>query len=183
MNEKEKMGSKIRYLRKSKELSLSELAQKIDKTSSYLSQIERGLAEPSLQALREISGALDTPIFYFLVDEKKYNKIVRKEERKRVRFPDSNLSVELISASANKQIEMLEASLEPGAKTNNKPITHEGEECILVKKGRMKINVGDEEYNLKEGDSIYLLSGMSHSIENTSKNELVFILALTPPTL
>jgi quercetin dioxygenase-like cupin family protein len=108
---------------------------------------------------------------------------VRKEERKRVRFPDSNLSVELISASANKQIEMLEASLEPGAKTNNKPITHEGEECILVKKGRMKINVGDEEYNLKEGDSIYLLSGMSHSIENTSKNELVFILALTPPTL
>ena len=183
MNEKEKMGNKIRQLRKSKELSLSELAEQISKTSSYLSQIERGLAEPSLQALREIAGALETPIFYFLVDEDNYNKIVRKEERRKMSFPDSKLSIELISASANKQIEMLEARLEPGAVSNNQPVIHQGEECILIKKGEMKICVGDEEYNLKEGDSIYLLSGIPHTVENTGNKDLVFISAITPPTL
>ena len=183
MNEKEKMGSKIRQLRKSKELSLSELAQEISKTSSYLSQIERGLAEPSLQALREIALALETPIFYFLVDEESYNKVVRKDERKKMSFPDSNLSIELISASSNKQIEMLEARLEPGAISNSQPTTHQGEECILVKRGELKINVGDEEYRLKSGDSIYLLSGIPHKLENIGEEELVFIIAVTPPTL
>src|SRR6056297_2051552 len=87
MTDNLKMGKKIRYIRKKKKLSLSALASKIDKTSSYLSQVERGLAEPSITALREISRALDVPIFYFLIEDKKHNAVVRREDRKTLKFP------------------------------------------------------------------------------------------------
>ncbi len=183
MNEKEKMGKKIRNLRKASALSLAELAQKIDKTSSYLSQIERGLAEPSLSALRQISEALNTPIFYFLVDEKEYNTVVRKDERKKLEIPNSNIDIELISASRNRQIEMIEATLEVGAETTREEKTNEGEECILVQKGELQIEIGDEEYHLLEGDSIYFLSSLPHRISNVGNEELVFISAITPPNL
>lgn len=183
MNEKEKMGKKIRNLRKSSNQSLADLAEKIGKTSSYLSQIERGLAEPSLSALRQVSDALNTPIFYFLVDEKEYNTVVRKDERKMITFPNSNISVELISASRNRQIEMIETTLEAGEKFSREENTHEGEECILVKKGELNIMIGKEEYDLNEGDSIYFLSSLPHNITNTGEEHLVFISAITPPNL
>ena len=183
MNEKEKMGKKIRDLRKSSGFSLAELANKINKTSSYLSQIERGLAEPSLSALRQISEALNTPIFYFLVDEKEYNTVVRRDQRKKIDFPDSNIEIELISSSRNRQIEMLEAKLEKGEKSTRGKNTYEGEECILVKKGQMNMVIGDQEYDLNEGDSIYFLSSLPHEITNIGEDELVFISAMTPPNL
>jgi len=50
--ENKKLGSKIRKLRISKGMNLSNFAKKIGKTSSYLSQVERGLASPSIMALR-----------------------------------------------------------------------------------------------------------------------------------
>jgi len=183
MSEKKKMGKKIRNLRKDSSMSLAELSQKINKTSSYLSQIERGLAEPSLNALRQISEALDTPIFYFLVDEKDYNTVVRKEERKKIDIPKSNLDIELISASRNRQIEMLEAKLDVGEETTRTKNQYQGEECILVKSGHLKIEIGNEKYNLNEGDSIYFLSSLPHKISNVGTEELVFISAVTPPNL
>ena len=181
MNEKEKMGKKIRDLRKASALSLAELAQKISKTSSYLSQIERGLAEPSLSALRQISKALNTPIFYFLVDEKEYNTVVRKDQRKKIEIPDSNIEIELISSSRNRQIEMIEATIQAGEESSREKDTYEGEECILVKKGQLDIEIGDEEYELHEGDSIYFLSSLPHKISNKGEEELVYVSAITPP--
>ena len=183
MSKKKKMGKKIRNLRKESSMSLAELSQKINKTSSYLSQIERGLAEPSLNALRQIAEALDTPIFYFLVDEKDYNTVVRKEERKKMEVPGSNLDIELISASRNRQIEMLEAKLDVGEETKREKNTYQGEECILVKNGKLKIEIGREKYNLKEGDSIYFLSSLPHKITNIGEEKVVFISAVTPPNL
>src|SRR6056297_2993123 len=143
MTDNLKMGKKIRYIRKKKKLSLSALASKIDKTSSYLSQVERGLAEPSITALREISRALDVPMFYFLVDNEKHNDVVRFKERKGLQFPGSHLKFELISPDLNHQMEMIEARLEPGASTCEAPLSHPGEECTLVVNGKMRIQVGD----------------------------------------
>jgi transcriptional regulator with XRE-family HTH domain len=72
------LGNRIRKLRISRGINLTAFAKKIGKTPSYLSQIERGMASPSIIALREISKALNVPIFYFLIDDKEQSAIVRK---------------------------------------------------------------------------------------------------------
>ncbi len=181
IKENEKLGKKIRKMRQANGLSLADLAEKIAKTPSYLSQVERGLAEPSITALREIARALDVPMFYFLVDNDDHNFIVRNGERKVLRFPGSHLSFELISPDLNHQIEMIEASLEPGASTIDTPLGHQGEECTLVVEGEMEIQVGDKFYQLKKGDSIYYKASIPHKITSIGEEDLVFVSAITPP--
>jgi len=53
------LGSFIRTQRNLANLSLREMASLTDLSNAYLSQIERGLHEPSVRALRSIAQALD----------------------------------------------------------------------------------------------------------------------------
>jgi len=181
MGDNKKLGHRIRTKRKDRGLSLNQVAEKINKTSSYLSQVERGLAEPSITALREIAKALEVPIFYFLIEEENHNSVVRKSERRKLNFPGSHLTFELLSPDLNRDMEIIEATLEPGAETSEDPLNHLGEECTVVLKGKMYIKIGDKEYNLEEGDSIYYKASLPHKIRSTGEEDLQFISAITPP--
>jgi transcriptional regulator with XRE-family HTH domain len=55
----EALGAFIRTQRKLANLSLRELASLTDLSNAYLSQIERGMHEPSVRVLRSIAQALD----------------------------------------------------------------------------------------------------------------------------
>lgn len=175
------LGDKIRKKRKDKGLSLSQLAQKINRTPSYLSQIERDLAEPSITSLRQIAEALEAPIFYFLLDEKRDEPLVKKEDRKTLLFPDAHQIYELLSPDLNRKIEMIQGRLKPGASTCDKPLSHPGEECTLVLQGEMHIQIGEESYHLKEGDTIYYYFAIPHRISSCGKEDLIFLSAITPP--
>jgi transcriptional regulator with XRE-family HTH domain len=53
------LGAFIRDQRERAELSMRELAKRADISNPYLSQIERGLHEPSVRVLTSIAGALE----------------------------------------------------------------------------------------------------------------------------
>src|SRR3954467_403657 len=55
----EALGEFIRSQRKLAPLSLRDLAERTDVSNPYLSQIERGLHEPSVRVLRSIARALN----------------------------------------------------------------------------------------------------------------------------
>ena len=57
-NTYKKLGAKIDYLRKSKRYSQERFAEKIDISEIYMGQIERGEANPTLEKLIAIAGAL-----------------------------------------------------------------------------------------------------------------------------
>lgn len=175
------IGDKIRQLRLAKDLTLAELAREIKKTKSYLSQVERGLIEPSIKALRMISKALGVPMFYFLMDRKHHRGIVRKEERKRLYFHGSRLTYELLSPDLNHEMEIIRVCLKPGFSTYDTPISHKGEEFIHVLSGKMEIQIMDELLVLDEGDSIYFMGSIPHRTTNISTEDLIFISAVTPP--
>ncbi len=58
----EALGALLRAQRLAAELSLRELAQRTNVSNAYLSELERGLHEPSLRVLRAIAAALGTPL-------------------------------------------------------------------------------------------------------------------------
>lgn len=60
--DKTAIGSVIRRRRKLAHLSVRELAKLSKVSNAYLSQIERGLHEPSLRVLSSIAGALSVPV-------------------------------------------------------------------------------------------------------------------------
>ncbi len=55
----EALGHLIRKQRHQAELTLRELAERTNVSNPYLSQIERGLHEPSVRVLKAIAGALN----------------------------------------------------------------------------------------------------------------------------
>jgi transcriptional regulator with XRE-family HTH domain len=62
------LGQVIRTQRQLSKLSLRDLAALTDVSNAYLSQIERGMHEPSVRVLRSIAEALDIPADSLLRD-------------------------------------------------------------------------------------------------------------------
>ncbi|MDK2820757.1 MAG: hypothetical protein PWP31_722 [Clostridia bacterium] len=175
------LGKKIRELRRERGMSLKDLSEKTSLTSSFLSQVERDLADPSITSLKKIADAMEVPIFYFLLDPEKHSPVVKKEQRKVLRFPQSHVTYELLSPDLNRNMEVIMCHLEPGAINSEEYLTHPGEECIVVLKGVMEVDVGGEIYRVETGDSIYFYSNIPHKLWNAGEEELIFIAAITPP--
>ena len=51
-----KIGSDIRALRRSRNWTLADLAEQLDRSVGWLSQVERNVSEPSLDDIRKIAG-------------------------------------------------------------------------------------------------------------------------------
>lgn len=62
------IGEKLRSAREQSEMSLRELAAKVEMSASMLSQIENGKAFPSVRSMYNIAAALGVPIDYFFPD-------------------------------------------------------------------------------------------------------------------
>ena len=57
-----KLGSKIIYLRKAKSYSQEKFAEKVNISTIYMSEIERGEANPTLEKLKNIADSLEVEL-------------------------------------------------------------------------------------------------------------------------
>ncbi len=78
-----KVGEKIRDARKSKRIRQKVLARMVGISPGALTNFEKGRRRISLDWLQKIAEALDTPMAYFLPDEKEKSKTVPGDPRER----------------------------------------------------------------------------------------------------
>jgi len=175
----DQLGRRIRSLRTERGLTLAGLAARVGITRSFLSGVERGVAYPSLMVLRSLAAALEVPVFLLFTAPETNGMVVRKDARKVIRLPGAPVSYELVSPDLRRKIEMILVRLKPGV--DSSPMAHEGEECALVLKGRVVITVGDVDYELDEGDSIYYDSGLPHKARAAGDEPAEVVSAITPP--
>jgi transcriptional regulator with XRE-family HTH domain len=175
----DELGRRIRTLRTERGLTLTGLAARVGITRSFLSSVERGVAYPSLLVLRSIAAALEVPVFMLFTAPESNGMVVRKGARKVIRPPGAPVSYELVSPDLRRKIEMIIVRLKPGL--DSAAMAHEGEECALVLSGRVAITVGDVEYELNEGDSIYYDSGLPHKARALGNEPAEIVSAITPP--
>jgi transcriptional regulator with XRE-family HTH domain len=186
------VGRKIRVRRLQAGLTLQRLARSVGVSQSLISQVERGLASPSITTLRRIAAALDVPIAaLFLGDEvasrgetDRMGKrlVVRRPERKRLHVPRSKIGYELLTPDLNRKIEFLWIQYEPGSVTHPAPMSHPGEEDALCLEGSVVVTIDGQDFVLNEGDSISFDSGRPHQVENRTDKRAVLISAITPPS-
>jgi transcriptional regulator with XRE-family HTH domain len=175
-------GSMIRRLRKSQNLTLAALADQVGLSLSFLSQVERGLINPSINSLRRIAVALGTPLSHFFEEPASEDgPVLRKEQRRVLVNRDSRLVYQLLSSNHDHRIELLLSRLEIGATSAESPMGHKGEEAAVVLQGECLIEIGDDQYDLREGDSIYINEGKPHRFTNTGKAPLIIVSAISPP--
>lgn len=180
----------LRTLRKEKGLTLAELGAKAGFTPSFLSQLERGLKQPSLDAMRRIANCLGVSILSLLADQMEdrdgnvsknaHCSIIRNGKRQRFSVENKTTVFELITPQTGDDSRRYTmygvlASTEPGMWTNQKPVVHFYEECCYVLGGKMRAFVGEEIYDLEVGDSIYIDGSAPHNYLNTGDEPLVML--------
>lgn len=178
------IGSKIKKIRLKKNMSIAELAEKSDLSPGLISQIERNTVNPSIASLWKLTNGLDISIGSLFEEEKTYepNPVVRKNNRKKMFISNSNAVYELLSPDLNRKIEFLYITIQPNSNNNKDLVSHEGEECGIVLKGKLMVKTDKEDYILEEGDSIYFNSTIPHRYINIGDEECISIWAMTPPS-
>jgi transcriptional regulator with XRE-family HTH domain len=78
-----KVGEQIRDVRKSKRIPQKVLARMVGISPGALTNFEKGRRRISLDWLQKISEALDTPMAYFLPDDKERSKTAPGDPRER----------------------------------------------------------------------------------------------------
>lgn len=176
------LGQRIRTAREQKKLTLDELALKTGLTKSFLSQVERGKSNPSLSSIRLIVQELNIPLVSLFENSTKNlsGVVVRKNKRKNFQLPDSTLNFELLSPDLKRQMEIIRVIAPPDGRSEY--MAHEGEEWGYVVKGRIRLTVGNEEFELEEGDTAYYSSEIPHGWVNETDDEVELIWAITPPS-
>lgn len=182
---------KLKQIRKSKGYTLANLSSRLDCTSSYLSQLERGLKQPSLEMLRRISDCLEVPIFDLLSDDEASNTknkkttdnkydIIRHDNRKKFVMPEILIEYEFITPysadeSDNSRIVGMHSSLMPGKWSCEKPISFDYDVSIFVIQGTAAVSIEEDTFTLGKGDSVYIYSGMHHNFYNSGDTEFIMI--------
>ncbi|MDK2585189.1 cupin domain-containing protein [Romboutsia sedimentorum] len=174
------IGEKISQFRKKQNLSIRNLAKLANVTPSLLSQIERGLSNPSVNSLKSIASSLNVPLFTFFISEvNKKDLIVRGNNRKKVILPGSdNVIYEVLAPEITDNLEFAIMNLAPNTSSCNEPIHHNGYEIAYILEGEVNLYLDDEKFTLYKDDSVKVPIGTNHRWENTSNNESKVIFAV-----
>ncbi|MEM9331695.1 MAG: cupin domain-containing protein [Pseudomonadota bacterium] len=177
------VGNDIRALRKSRSMTLVEFADSLNRSVGFVSQIERGISDPSIADLRNIASLFDVPISFFFGDNTsdpaESRHIVRASKRRRLGNPDEGLIEELLSPDLGGSFEIIRSEFAPGARLAE-PQQRDTEEAGYIISGILDLEINGEWYVLRKGDS-FRFAGEPYRWRNTTKEPVIAIWVVSPP--
>ncbi len=176
------LGADIRALRKGRGTTLEELAATLDRSVGWLSQVERDLSTPSIDDLHKFALAFDVPLSLFFgnpeVPERERGRIVRSIGRRAIGSEDG-LTESLLSPDLTDNFEVIHCVVAPGASSKSS-VKRDTQEVGTIIKGELTIWIGDDRFDLSEGDS-FRVRGEPYRWKNSSRNPAVAIWVISPP--
>jgi transcriptional regulator with XRE-family HTH domain len=177
------IGRSLREARHRRGMTLKAVAELAGVTESFLSQVERDIASPSIATLRRIATALGTSIGEVLDSPVPHAHLIRRNQRRTVGYPGLGARDEFLTDGAGARLQVIESLVQPGGGTGPEAYAHESdEECVVVLEGCLDLWVGDEEYRLEAGDSIRYSSRIAHRNRNPGRGTARVLFILTPPS-
>jgi transcriptional regulator with XRE-family HTH domain len=188
------LGARIRQAREATGLSLREVARRVQVSPSFVSQVERGKANPSVGTLYALVSVLGTSVDELMGDQdaapgrnrmaptgqpraasgsdgrtawsRVEVPVQRAEGRRRVQM--SGVTWERLTHDDDPFVDFLEVVYQPGSMScpPDDMMRHGGREYGHVKSGVLQVQVGFDTYSLGPGDSIHFDSMTPHRLSN-----------------
>jgi transcriptional regulator with XRE-family HTH domain len=183
------MGEHLREARRSRRLSLRDLAERVGVSPSLISQIETGRANPSVSTLYAIAAELDVSLDELLFNDRRSftpgpmtaarpeatatgtmtptSPIQRAGDRHRIRLA-SGVLWERLTTLSEPGVEFLHVTYEVGGASSPEDAyqRHPGHEWGYVLSGTLEVRIGFDEYVLSPGDAISINSSIPHRLAN-----------------
>ena len=161
------------------ELTLEELANRSELTKGFLSQLERDLTSPSIATLENILEALGTNLKDFFSEDEDEQIVFSKDDFFENTQDDYKISYIIPNAQKNEMEPILIELKEDKKSMEIDP--HDGEEFGYVIQGKVTLVNGEEEYDVKKGETFYLKGNLPHYIINKNDTLAKVIWVSTPP--
>jgi transcriptional regulator with XRE-family HTH domain len=177
------LGARIRALRLARGETLRKLASQAGVTESFLSQVERGVASPSIASVQRIARALGTSIAELFATDDRAGIVVRATDRRRVVYQGLGAVDEFLTRATDGRLQVIMSTIQPGGGTGDEAYTHESdEEVVVVLDGVLDLWVGPEHYRLETGDAVTHSSRVPHRNTNPGPGVARVLFCITPPS-
>ncbi|MDP3048298.1 MAG: helix-turn-helix domain-containing protein, partial [Thermodesulfovibrionales bacterium] len=162
------IGNKIKEIRTRLGISQKELADKVDLTPSFISQLENNQISPSLSSFLQIAEALGISPTDLLQKEKKRDGVdwLFKKDHTLQSLLKKEDGYSLFNIVSNDKTSAYLTVINAGAELDNHFLNSKKNELIHVLKGTVSVKIENSEKMLSPGDSIYL----KHSLPSVWKN-------------
>ncbi|WP_113922970.1 helix-turn-helix domain-containing protein [Cognataquiflexum aquatile] len=169
------ISQKIKSIRKDKNLTIQEIAERAGVTKGLISQIENSRTLPSLLVLMQIIKALEVDLNFFFNDLSLDGReapvlVLRKEEYSKFeKEPASGYQYERIFTRKIKSgaVDFVLLEIKPGSVRNF--VTTDAFEFKYILQGTVKYIFRDQTVELFEGDSMLFDGRLEHNPVNEGK--------------
>jgi transcriptional regulator with XRE-family HTH domain len=178
------VGDRVRQVRQLKRFTLRTVAKRAELSESFLSQVERGKANPSIASLQRIAAALGMSISDLFDGDGAVptSRVLRKDERPGLAMGQLGRKF-LLTSSAFQHLEVFTGELDPGGSTGDEQYAHgDSEELFVVLSGSVELQLGDEVHHLEAGDSVDYRSSTAHRTLNTGHEMAEVMWIMSPPS-
>jgi transcriptional regulator with XRE-family HTH domain len=179
----QEIGLRLKAIRTRLGLSQRHLARVSGVANATISQIEAGRLNPTVSMLKKVLDGVPMSLSEFFADDFESADRIFFRATDLTEIADGGVSFRQVGANLrNKAIQLLKEEYQPGAGTGRHAITHEGEECGIVLRGRLEVTVGEQTEILKAGDAYYFRSDQPHQFRNPGNEPCELITACSPPS-
>lgn len=173
------LGSRIQKLRMRQNRTLQEIADVCGFTKSLLSKIESGKTTPPIVTLMKIADALGVEMTDLLTADTANGTVMTpasKLDESALTRTDKGFLFQVVAGNRPEKVMQPFVYVARKGEVKSCPLAHRGEELIYVLEGEMTFRVGQDEYRLGRGDSLYFDSEQEHDL--TPVTEKVVYLAV-----
>ncbi|WP_296197033.1 XRE family transcriptional regulator [uncultured Microbacterium sp.] len=181
----ETLGAAVREARKRLGLSVQALAEKAGVSFGLVSQLERGLGNPSLASIQRLAGALGIPTSQLLDEPPVALAVVSAGSRyvmpQAPDAPPAQRAVrELLTPRGESTLQLIRTTLPVGFTNEHSPFRHIGTETVTVERGVLIVVRGDQRVEVTAGDTVTYGCSEAHWWANGGDEPTVVLGAVTP---
>ncbi len=179
----ESLGRDLRAIRKSRGLTLAQVAARVDRSVGWMSQVERDLSEPTMEEVADLARVLDVSVSSLfgrlparLGEE---GVVVRRDGRRPIGKRADGLVEELLSPDLTDDFEVVHSTFAPGT-SRHSTVRRPTQEVAYIVSGELDVTIGDTTHKLYPGDS-FRVRGEPMRWANTTEEPCVAIWVIAPP--
>ncbi|GAB2991867.1 MAG TPA: XRE family transcriptional regulator [Actinotalea caeni] len=179
------LGAAVKAARKRLDLSIAELAQTAGVSLGFVSQLERGIGNPSLATISKLAAALGLTVSQLLEEPASDFAVVRAGARYSIptdpRLPAAEQVVrELLTPRGESMLQVIRSTLPVGFSNEGRPFRHIGTEAVTVLQGTLVVVHGERRTELGPGDTATYGCSAPHWWANGADEPTVVLGAVSP---
>ena len=181
------LGDRVHTLRKSRKLTLVDLAKSTGIDQATLSRIENGKMTGTLDShmkIAEVLGVRLSDLYDEVVNRLQEAKEKAAKQKIETFSHSSGAVAELLTTGAlQKKMMPVLLKIKVGGHTESEEYSAMSERFVYIPKGSVELVLGKDKIKLDTGQSLYFNAALPHHFRNTAKTESWCVSVLTPASL